>query len=121
MDREKVISTLEKIKTQTAEIGLDSAVIAHEFIDKIIALLKEQERQLDSIVCFEKGDKVRIWHCPLCKSEVRFVIKGQEAFKPVKGKTLQDSAFDCGACGYPLWEDENYCAHCGKPIDWKGE
>ena len=42
-DREKVIGTLEEIKTQTAEIGLDSAVIAHEFIDKIIALLKEQE------------------------------------------------------------------------------
>ena len=35
-DREKVISTLEEIKTQTAGIGLDSAVIAHEFIDKII-------------------------------------------------------------------------------------
>ena len=43
MDGEKVISTLEEIETQTAEIGLDSAVIAHEFIDKIIALLKEQE------------------------------------------------------------------------------
>lgn len=43
MDREKVISTLEEIRTQTAEIGLDSAVIAHKFIDKIIALLKEQE------------------------------------------------------------------------------
>lgn len=42
-DREKVISTLEDIKKQTAEIGLDSAVIAHKFIDKILALLKEQE------------------------------------------------------------------------------
>jgi hypothetical protein len=42
-DREKVISTLEEIKTQTAEIGLDSAVIAHKFIDEIIALLKEHE------------------------------------------------------------------------------
>ena len=46
MDRENVISTLEKIKTQTAEIGLDSAVIAHEFIDNIIVLLKEQETEL---------------------------------------------------------------------------
>ena len=43
MDREKVIAKLEEIKTQTAEIGLDSAVIAHEFIDKIIDMLKEQE------------------------------------------------------------------------------
>lgn len=47
MDREKVISTLEEIKTQTAEIGLDSAVIAHKFIDKIIALLKEQEAETE--------------------------------------------------------------------------
>ena len=43
---EKVIITLEEIKTQTAEIGLDSAVIAHEFIDKIISLLKEQDELL---------------------------------------------------------------------------
>ncbi len=42
IDRKKVISTLEEIKTQTEGIGLDSAVIAHKFIDKIIALLKEQ-------------------------------------------------------------------------------
>jgi len=42
MDREKVISTLEEIKTQTAGIGLDSAVIAHKFIDEILAMLKEQ-------------------------------------------------------------------------------
>lgn len=46
MDREKVVSTLEEIKTQTAEIGLDSAVIAHEFIDKILSLLKEQDSLL---------------------------------------------------------------------------
>ena len=48
-DREKVISTLEEIKTQTAEIGLDRAVIAHKFIDKILALLKEQEPRILSI------------------------------------------------------------------------
>lgn len=41
-DRESVINTLDEIKTQTAGIGLDGAVIAHKFIDRIIALLKEQ-------------------------------------------------------------------------------
>ena len=41
-----------------------------------LALLKEQERKLNSIVCFESGDKVRLWHCPLCRSEVMFVLKG---------------------------------------------
>lgn len=49
-DREKVISTLEEIKTQTAGIGLDSAVIAHKFIDKIIALMKEQEATIEILV-----------------------------------------------------------------------
>lgn len=48
-DREKVISTLEEIKTQTAEIGLNSAVIAHEFIDKVIVLLKEQEQTINEL------------------------------------------------------------------------
>ena len=49
IDREKVISTLEEIKTQTAEIGLDRAVIAHKFIDDILALLKEQKAEIDSL------------------------------------------------------------------------
>ena len=49
MDREKVISTLEEIKTQTAEIGLDRAVIAHKFIDEILALLKEQKARIDAL------------------------------------------------------------------------
>lgn len=40
-----------------------------------LALLKEQQERLNSIVCFENGDQVRIWHCPLCKSEVRLVMK----------------------------------------------
>ena len=42
-DRENVIKTLEKIKAQTKEIGLDKAVLAHKFMDEIIELLKEQE------------------------------------------------------------------------------
>lgn len=53
-DRENVISTLEEIKTQTAEIGLDSAVIAHKFIDKILALLKEQDERIKELE-LEKG------------------------------------------------------------------
>ena len=51
---------------------------------------------------------------------IKEMVKEQEPVKPIKGKTPDDSAFDCGACGYPLWEDENYCAHCGKPVLWEG-
>ena len=48
------------------------------------------------------------------------MLKAQKAVKPHKGTHPEESAFDCGVCGYPLWEDENYCAHCGKPILWEG-
>lgn len=57
-NREKVIGTLEEIKTQTAEIGLDSAVIAHKFIDKILALLNEQNQKIDEL----EQEKCRITH-----------------------------------------------------------
>ena len=90
-DREKVIGTLKEIKTQTAKIGLDSAVIAHTFIDKIIALLKEQEAvepilEQDSMVCGVCGHEV-IWQ-----------------------KMLGDG----------VWLDEQlgYCPKCGKQVKW---
>jgi hypothetical protein len=63
-DREKVISTLEEIKTQTAGIGLDSAVIAHTFIDKIIAMLKEQEAVEPEIEVLNEID--RLYRCSRC-------------------------------------------------------
>ena len=48
------------------------------------------------------------------------LLKEQEAVAPKKGKTPEESAFDCGNCGYPLWEDELYCAHCGRAVKWDG-
>ena len=61
-DREKVISTLEEIKSQTAGIGLDSAVIAHGFIDKVIALLKEQE----AVKPVPPEDEFGLYRCGKC-------------------------------------------------------
>lgn len=68
MDREKVINTLVEIKTQTAEIGLDSAVIAHKFIDKIIALLKEQDAV--KIEVKKINNSGRCGRCPNCLMEL---------------------------------------------------
>lgn len=48
------------------------------------------------------------------------LLKEQEAVKPKEGTDPNESHWDCGACGYPLWEDENYCAHYGKPVLWEG-
>ena len=93
-DREKVISTLEEIKTQTDEIGLDSAVIAHKFIDKIIALLKEQEA-VKPVLDEQTG---RIWLCGNCGSYVGF--EDNDPHDP--------NEFD------------KYCRECGRPVLWEG-
>ena len=97
-DREKVVSTLEEIKTQAAGIGLNSAVISHKFIDKIITLLKEQ-----GAVVPKQGKWI------YCEAE-----SGQDGYK-------------CSECGFfePWYYDfENhnfitdyaYCPSCGKPM-----
>lgn len=90
-DREKVISTLEDIKTQTAEIGLDSAVIAHKFIDKILALLKEQEAIKPDV------DSEGTCICGNCGENVGWYPAGSK--EPVRlGK---------------------YCPECGKAVKWE--
>ena len=53
------------------------------------------------------------------KADALELLKEQEAVEPKKGNTPEESAFDCGNCGYPLWEDELYCAHCGRPVKWE--
>ena len=71
-DREKVIDTLEEIKTQTAGIGLDSAVIAHQFIDKIIALLKEQEAVEPVLIREGRNKYYNDYVCPGCDNELHY-------------------------------------------------
>lgn len=67
-DREKIIKELEEIKTQTAEIGLDSAVIAHKFIDKILVMLKEQDAVNKNIGEWKNG------HCSCCGEDVSSML-----------------------------------------------
>ena len=83
-DTEKVIKGLECCLTFDSPCG-DCPYYSYEDIQELdcernllhdaISVLKEQQERLNSIVCFENGDQVRIWHCPLCKSEVRIVLK----------------------------------------------
>jgi hypothetical protein len=47
-------------------------------------------------------------------------MKEQEAVKPKKADNPEESEYCCGICGYPLWLDELYCAHCGRPVLWEG-
>ena len=94
-DRENVISTLEDIKTQTAEIGLDSAVIAHKFIDEILALLKEQEAVEPT---FKQGeDGIFVWACGSCGAYMYHIYDGIDKAK----------------------EYAKYCRQCGKKVKWE--
>ncbi len=94
-DRENVISTLEDIKTQTAEIGLDSAVIAHKFIDEILTLLKEQEAVEPT---FKQGeDGIFVWACGSCGAYMYHIYDGIDKAK----------------------EYAKYCRQCGKKVKWE--
>ena len=46
-------------------------------------------------------------------------LKDQEAVKPKESDNPEESEYCCGICGYPLWLDELYCAHCGRRIKWE--
>lgn len=48
------------------------------------------------------------------------MLKEQDAVKPMKANNPDESEYCCGICGYPLWSDEFYCAHCGRRIGWEG-
>lgn len=48
------------------------------------------------------------------------MLKEQDAVKPKKADNPEESEYCCGICGYPLWLDEFYCAHCGRRIGWEG-
>ena len=94
IDMENVISTLEEIKTQTAEIGLDSAVIAHEFIDKIIALLKEQEA-VEPIYIENPYTHLPVSYCPKCREPINQYITGNP------------------------YKETKYCHYCGQAVKWE--
>lgn len=103
MDREKVISTLEEIKTQTAGIGLDSAVIAHKFIDKIITMLKEQGAQK-----FFVDESGKITPLPV-------VVRCKDC---ANGEVYTQSWDGVQYVECHAHEEEGYDHEDGHPLDW---
>ena len=92
-DRENVIKTLEKIKAQTKEIGLDKAVLAHKFMDEIMNLLKEQEPIL---------------------------LENQH--KPYGNSTNANSPWisRCPKCGKKVeGKQTRFCKYCGQAVKWE--
>ena len=125
MDREKVISTLEEIKTQTAEIGLDRAVIAHKFIDEILALLKEQEdlgTELTNAVELIHKKNVQIEKL-LKKQEPKQIVRMQVKRENSDGSIDYFGEWYCPHCGKLLnrgfdlpWIE--FCYKCGQAVKW---
>lgn len=111
-DMEMVINTLEEIKTQTAEIGLDSAVIAHMFIDKIMNVLKEQKGTINELqnaydylqkLFFEAQDKL---------------LNEQKEVPVMKRKIMHMLVWCCGSCGVAITDGDKFCRMCGRKVKW---
>lgn len=121
-DREKVISTLEEIKTQAAGIGLNSAVISHKFIDEIIDLLKEQDDMGK-----ELGNAVELIHKK--NERIEKLLKEKEAVEPKTGHWtyLQYCANEgvyCSECHTKMFDKyptkkklSQFCGHCGAKME----
>ena len=128
MDREKVLKGLEchrvdgmnRINCSDCPYyeSNDARRCFNYLHNDAIALLNEQEELLRKLqkdkdkLCLDVSEWKHKFHDRS--------LKEQDAVKPHKGKNPEESSYDCGNCGYPLWEDELYCAHCGKAVDWEG-
>ena len=128
-DREKVISTLEEIKTQTAGIGLDSAVIAHKFIDKIIALLKEDCHNCKLECLLQKYDELKEKYDKLLKEQEAVVahwdddtghwIEGDRDGIDRHTRTTGEmiDTFRCSWCGFYQYWKTPFCPNCGAKME----
>ena len=112
IDREKVIAEYERFVNNfvSACMSDDYELEMHK---AVLDLLKEQEN-----LGTELTNAVELIHKK--NERIEKLLKEQEAVEPNEGADPNESHWNCGACGYPLWEDENYCAHCGKPVLWEG-
>ena len=52
---------------------------------------------------------------------LRSIVDLLSEVEPKKNDDPNEAEWSCGACEYPLWDDEYYCAHCGKKVNWDGK
>ena len=84
-------------------------------IEKVIEGLEKAKKVIeDWAPMFEQYNSPFTIDCAIA------LLKKQEAVKPKKADNPEESEYCCGICGYPLWLDELYCAHCGRRIEWEG-
>jgi len=129
MDKEKVINALENALEKKKNLRFASANMSFEFIEVLLAMLKEQEETIGNLNetvknLLQQITDIKEYMTPIGKvKDVKAyaeLLKEQEAVKPIKSDNPEESEYCCGICGYPLWLDELYCAHCGRRIEWEG-
>ena len=113
-DREKVISTFEKIISVCKEDGCDFVDLTFEDAEQILAMLKEQEERIKKRdESLEKAREEIEW--------LRGMLKEQEAVKPKSksrhGANAQIQHF-CGNCNSMLHGKPKFCSECGKGVLW---
>ena len=110
-DREKVISTFEKIISVCKEDGCDFVDLTFEDAEQILAMLKEQEERIKKRdESLEKAREEIEW--------LRGMLKEQEAVEPRRIDGKRNHFIKCGNCNYDLLTGYMFCPHCGKLVKW---
>ena len=121
-DREKVISTFEKIISVCKEDGCDFVDLTFEDAEQILALLKEQEDMGKELT-----DAMELIHKK--NERIEKLLQEQEAEWIEYPKCLaydgaySDSHIVCSACKHVFsimdncTEEFDYCPHCGAKME----
>lgn len=75
---DKMLVTLQNRINEGRNKGMKTTNIFISSLSTCMKMLKEYKKTLDNIVCFENGDRVRVFECPFCRVQYRIVIKGKE-------------------------------------------
>lgn len=73
-------------------------------------------------------DDMRLHHDALSgqyRHALRMAVDALKAHEPVEAKVMGESKshgswwFACGACGYAIDPEDNFCRECGRKMKWK--
>jgi len=110
MDREKVIKGLQNLRDAIANDFIHEVDQAVGTIDDALALLKEQEEQIESLK-------------QTCQSMMEGIclLKEQEAVEPeVEVLNEIDKLYRCPKCHkHFFYEKQKYCDQCGQAVKWE--
>ena len=117
-DREKVVSTFEKIISVCKEDGCDFVDLTFDDAEQILAMLKEQQEQIDKLL-EESASNAEM------AEGMKELLKEQEAVEPFQ----HDAVYLCGNCDKEVvgWTDDitgediryQFCRQCGRSVKWE--